>query len=96
MKRIISLLILTVMCFSVLAGCGRNCDPVRFDFSYSVEKTKYVRGETIQLTATVTNISGRAYRYVGCSGNDFIPFIMMPTVRNIISNVILSFCRVTL
>ena len=77
MKRIISLLILTVTCLSVLSGCGRNCDPVRFDFSYSVEKTKYVRGETVVITSTITNVSGRAHRYVGCSGNDFIPFISL-------------------
>ena len=77
MKRILSLLVLVLMCLSVLSGCGHNCYPVRFDFSYSVEKTKYARGETIEITSTVTNVSGRAYRYVGCSGNDFIPLVSL-------------------
>ena len=77
MKRIITILIVISLCISVFAGCQHNCDPIKFDFSYSVEKTKYARGETIQITATVTNVSGKAYRYVGCSGNDFIPLISL-------------------
>ncbi len=77
MKRIITILIVISLCISVFAGCQHNCDPIKFDFSYSVEKTKYARRETIQITATVTNVSGKAYRYVGCSGNDFIPFISL-------------------
>ena len=77
MKRILTILIVISLCISVFAGCQHNCDPIKFDFSYSVEKTKYARGETIQITATVTNVSGKAYRYVGCSGNDFIPFISL-------------------
>lgn len=77
MKKIISLLLATLFCLVAFTGCGHNCDPIKFDFSYSVEKTKYVRGETIEITSTVTNVSGRAYRYVGCSGNDFIPFVSL-------------------
>ena len=77
MKRILTILIVISLCISVFAGCQHNCDPIKFDFSYSVEKTKYARGETIQITATVTNVSGKAYRYVGCSGNDFIPLISL-------------------
>ena len=78
MKRIISLIIVIVLSVSVFAGCTQNDgDKAQFDFSYSVEKTKYIRGETIQITATVTNVSGRTYRYVGCSGNDFIPLVSL-------------------
>ena len=78
MKRALSILIVMIMCISAFAGCTQNDgDKAQFDFSYSVEKTKYARGETIQITATVTNVSGRTYRYVGCSGNDFIPFISL-------------------
>ena len=78
MKRILSLLIVLLLCFSVFAGCTQNDgDKSQFDFSYSVEKTQCARGETIQITATVTNISGKTYHYVGCSGNDFIPFISL-------------------
>ena len=78
MKKMISVLLALLLCLSVLAGCTHNDgEKAQFDFSYSVEKTKYARGETIQITATVTNVSGRTYRYVGCSGNDFIPFISL-------------------
>lgn len=78
MKRILTILIVISLCISVFAGCTQNDgDKAQFDFSYSVEKTKYARGETIQITATVTNVSGKAYRYVGCSGNDFIPLISL-------------------
>ena len=78
MKRALSILIVMMMCITALAGCTQNDgEKAQFDFSYSVEKTKYARGETIQITATVTNVSGKAYRYVGCSGNDFIPLISL-------------------
>ena len=78
MKRILTILIVISLCISVFAGCTQiDGDKSQFDFSYSVEKTKYIRGETIQITATVTNVSGRTYRYVGCSGNDFIPLISL-------------------
>ena len=69
MKRMLSILIAVLLSVSVLAGCGQNNgDKAQFDFSYSVERPKYSRGESIRITATVTNISGRMYRYVGCSG----------------------------
>ena len=77
MKRTLSILVVIMLCVFA-AGCTQNDgEKAQFDFSYSVEKTKYARGETIQITATVTNVSGRTYRYVGCSGNDFIPFISL-------------------
>ena len=78
MKRVLSILIVMIMCISAFVGCTQNDgDKAQFDFAYSVEKTKYARGETIQITSTVTNISGKVYRYVGCSGNDFIPLISL-------------------
>lgn len=78
MKRALSILIVMMMCITALAGCTQNGgDKAQFEFSYSVEKTKYARGETIQITSTVTNVSGKSYRYVGCSGNDFIPLISL-------------------
>ena len=78
MKRILSIMLVLLLCVSVFAGCTQNDgDKAQFDFAYSVEKTKYARGETIQITSTVTNISGKVYRYVGCSGNDFIPLISL-------------------
>ncbi len=79
MKRILLTVMAIALCLSVFAGCQHNCDPIKFDFSYTVEKDKYVRGETVKITATVTNVSGRTHRYVGCSGNDFIPSIELYT-----------------
>jgi hypothetical protein len=62
----------------VFTGCTQNDgDKAQFDFSYSLEKTKYARGETIKITATVTNVSGRTYKYDGCSSYDFIPSISL-------------------
>ncbi len=77
MKRIITILIVISLCISVFAGCQHNCDPIKFDFSYSVEKTKYARGETISITAKVTNISRKTYRYIGSYGHDFFPMISL-------------------
>ena len=78
MKRILSLLIVILLCFSVFTGCTQNDgDKAQFDFSYSVEKTKYARDETIKITATVTNVSGKTYKYDGCSSYDFIPSISL-------------------
>ena len=45
-----------------------------FEFSYEIEKTEYLRGEEIQIKTYVKNISGRAQKYMGCSGNDYIPW----------------------
>ena len=78
MKRILTILMVMSLCISVLVGCTQNDEnKAQFDFSYSVEKTKYARGETIQITATVTNVSGRTYKYDGCSSYDFIPSISL-------------------
>lgn len=78
MKRTLLILIAVLLSVSVLAGCRQNDgDKAQFDFSCSVEKSKYARGESIRITATVTNVSGRMYRYVGCSGDDFIPYVSL-------------------
>ncbi len=81
MKRILLTVIAIALCLSVFSSCGSiaDSDNAKFDFSFEVEKDKYVRGETVKITATVTNISGRTHRYVGCSGNDFIPSIELYT-----------------
>ena len=83
MKRILTVLMLMSLCISVFAGCTQNDgNKTQFDFSCSVEKTLYARGEIIQITATVTNVSGKTYEYTGCSGNDFIPFISLYNEAN--------------
>lgn len=76
MKRTLLILLVIMLFLSVLSGCaGEGADRSDFDFSYTVEKAEYTRGETVHITATVKNISGWTYRYTGCSGEDFIPSI---------------------
>ena len=83
MKRILSMILVTVLCISLFTCCTQsNEDEAQFDFSYSVERVKYTRGETIQITATVKNVSGKTYKYEGCSGNDFIPQILLYSTTN--------------
>ena len=49
-----------------------------FAFSYQVEKTQYISGEVIKITAMVKNISGVTYSYTG-SSSAFIPAISLYT-----------------
>ncbi len=77
MKRILTFALFVLLCISALVGCANQELDYEFEFSYEVEKGTYTRGETVQVTATVTNVSGHAYRYTGCSGNDFIPMISL-------------------
>ena len=77
MKRILTFALFVLLCISALVGCANQERAYEFEFSYEVEKGTYTRGETVQVIATVTNVSGCAYRYTGCSGNDFIPMISL-------------------
>jgi hypothetical protein len=76
MKHTLTVLLALTLCLTLLSGCFKP-SPLKFDFSFEVEKETFTRGETVQITATVTNVSGRTYRYQGCSGNDFIPRISL-------------------
>lgn len=78
MKKFLAVLLVLASCVFSLSGCVKpNGDLVNFLFSLEVKKDKYLRGETIEITATVTNVSGKTHRYMGCSGNDFIPSISL-------------------
>ena len=78
MKRLTAILLVTLLCVSILAGCNKpDGDVVNFSFGILVGKKEYLRGETIEIKAVITNVSGRTYRYMGCSGNDFIPMISL-------------------
>ena len=82
MKRTFAFVFTLILCLSLFTGCFEiNGDKKDFDFMIGI-KRDYFRGETVEITATVTNVSGRTYRYVGCSGNDFIPSISMYTESN--------------
>ena len=39
----------------------------KFEFSYEISRSNYRIGETISITATITNVSGENYYYVGSS-----------------------------
>ncbi len=76
---IILVLIMLVGLFSSCEGIGDSSleDSEKnkiFEFSYEIEKSEYLRGEEIQIKTYVKNISGRAQKYMGCSGNDYIPW----------------------
>ena len=80
MKRTLIALVTFTVCLSAVCSCfsfQTNPSSPQFDFSLSLEKDTYTRNDTIYITATVTNVSGKTYRYQGCSGNDFIPRISL-------------------
>ena len=53
--------------------CGDDSKP-DFEFSCGIAKIEYLRGDEIEIKASVKNISGRKLKYMGCSGNDYIPW----------------------
>ncbi len=74
MKKI-SIILALIMLVGILTACFDGAqDKPTYEFSYEIEKTEYLRGEEIQLKATVKNISGKVQKYMGCSGNDYIPW----------------------
>ena len=75
MKKLSFLLaiIMIVGLFSSCEGIGDGSENNIFEFWYEVENTEYMRGEEIRINAYVKNISGRTQKYMGCSGNDYIP-----------------------
>ena len=76
MKRALFVILAIALCISAFVGCAKEGkDGAEFEFSIELEKTSYRRGEVINVTASVTNVSGKTIRYIGCSGNDFIPSI---------------------
>ena len=79
MKKLSALLAI-IMIVGLFASCDGIGDGAIggsenniFDFWYEIEKTEYMRGEEIRINAYVKNISGRTQKYMGCSGNDYIP-----------------------
>ncbi len=74
MKKI-SIILALIMLVGILTACFDGAqDKPTYEFSYEIEKTEYLRGEEIQIKTYVKNISGRAQKYMGCSGNDYIPW----------------------
>lgn len=67
MKKLLFFFLILALCLPILAGCKPLDaeDQEMFDFSYTVEKQAYARGERIAITTTVTNVSGKNYVYEG-------------------------------
>ena len=89
MKKL-SILLIFVLILVALVSCeGIGSDFAQepseedrdFAFSYSIEKTEFVRGETINITATVINASGHDYVYTG-SSSGFFPSISLYWIHN--------------
>ncbi len=76
MKKTVLISVAVMLLLSAFLGCSTARENGgNFDFSLAARPTSYGLGETVRITATVTNVSGKAYRYVGSSGNDFVPAI---------------------
>ena len=73
MKKL-SFVLAIIMLIALFPSCSVDDSKPDFEFSYEIEKTEYLRGEEIQIKASVKNISGRKLKYLGCSGNDYIPW----------------------
>ena len=71
MKKISILLALTAM-IALFSACADGGDNV-FEFTYESDRTVYLVGETVEITARMKNISGRTYRW------EYGPFL--PAVR---------------
>jgi hypothetical protein len=59
MKKI-SILFALIMMITLLPACS---DGYEFEFAYESDRSVYLVGETVKITAKVTNVSGRTYRW---------------------------------
>ena len=59
MKKLSILLVLTVI-IALFPACS---DDYEFEFAYESDRSVYLVGETVKITAKVTNVSGRTYRW---------------------------------
>ncbi len=73
MKKLFLLLIF-ILILGSFPACGESGD--KFDLTYETERTEYLVGETVEITAKVTNISGKTYRYHG-GYSDYRPYIRL-------------------
>ena len=61
MKKVSILLVLTVI-IALFPACAEVYD-YEFEFSYESDRSVYLVGETVKITAKMTNISGKTYRW---------------------------------
>ena len=73
MKKISILLVLLVL--TVIIALFPACsDDYEFEFSYESDRSVYLVGETVKITAKVTNVSGRTYRW---KYGPFVPYVRL-------------------
>lgn len=60
MKKL-SFLLIIIMLLGTVTSCVESGE--KFEFTCESDRTVYLVGETVKITATVTNISGRTYRW---------------------------------
>ncbi len=73
MKKL-SFILIFIMFIGSLSSCGARED--RFELTYESDRTLYLVGETAKITAKVTNVSGKTYRYHGGS-SDYRPYVRL-------------------
>lgn len=61
MMKKLSFLLILILIFCLFTACTEEGD--KFEFTYETERQVYLVGETVKITAKVTNISGRTYRW---------------------------------
>ena len=72
MKKI-SFFLTLIMIIALLPACAGDYE---FELTYESDRTLYLVGETVKITAKVTNVSGRTYTYKGGS-SDYRPYVRL-------------------
>ena len=72
MKKL-SIILSLIMLIILFPSCVADDGKPDFEFFYEIEKNEYLRGEEIQIKASVKNISGRKLKYTGSSSYDYFP-----------------------
>ncbi len=72
MKKL-SIFLVLIMIIALFPSCSGGYE---FELTYESDRSVYISGETVKITAKVTNISGKIYTYKGCS-SDYRPYVWL-------------------